>query len=325
MCDTCFTYYSHKPCPNCHPKQKISNAFKSEKISSKSFLIAPTVNELDFMWSQISKKTIQRVQSGNQILRQGFFNFQLGNQDYNFEWVGSTFNQGFFSRLERLYPGTESVALIIDIITQNFNLELLRDILDDVINVNKRYLKDFYVLWLEPYLNSVDQYQDYKNVIKTTLNNYLTDRKVNLEIKEIAFPLYSTVQFSTQISIFLSNLVNDTKLFEYFIDKLPLRPLFRTQRPLLDPNAPNRVIILDLEKNPNFEPTKQVKINLNESVESIKCLACSSEIISNAKICLICKFSFCSRCISFLINESSNSDDFCLGSIYHGVHRASFV
>ena len=85
MCEVCHTYYSHKPCPRCQPKQKISNAFKVDVTSTKVFLAAPTINELDFMWAQIAKKTIQRVQSGGQVLRQGFSDFQIDNRELKFE------------------------------------------------------------------------------------------------------------------------------------------------------------------------------------------------------------------------------------------------
>ena len=78
--------------------------------------------------------------------------------DINLEWIGSTFNQGFYSRLEKLYPGTQSIVVINDIIAQNFNFDLLNDILNDIISVNKRSLKKFFILWLEPYLNFEKQY-----------------------------------------------------------------------------------------------------------------------------------------------------------------------
>ena len=324
LCDVCKTYYSHKPCPRCQPKQKVTNAFNAEEKYSKSFLLAPSINELDFMWAQIAKKTIQRVQSGSQVLRQGFLNIQFNNQDINFEWIGSTFNQGFYSRLERVYPGTESIIILNDIIAQNFNFDALTDLLNDIINVNKRTLKKVFVLWLEPYLNSIDQYQEYKDDIKQSISNYLEVRNVNIEIIQFSFPLYSTERFSKQLQLLLSTIMGTQDLLEYLENKLPLRPLFRTQRPLLDPNAPKRVIILDLEKSASVEPIKNIKVDLKESVESHKCLACSSEITSGFKICHICNFTFCISCISFLEKEYENGEEFCLGSIYHGLHRPTF-
>ena len=324
MCDSCGTYYSHKPCPRCQPRQKVSNAFNADKLHSKTFLLAPSINELDFIWAQITKKTIQRVQSGSQVLRQGFFNIQYSNKDIDFEWIGSTFNQGFYSRLERLYPGTESIVILNDIIAQNFNFEALTDLLNDIINVNKKTLKKVFILWLEPYLNSVDQYQEYKNDIKQSIDNFIKTRKLNIEILEFSFPLYSTDRFSKQLQLLLFNIIGTEDLLEYLENKLPLRPLFRTQRPLLDPNAPNRVIILDLEKSASAEPIRTLKVDLKESVESHKCLACSSEIKYGFKICLICKFTFCNSCVGFLEKEYENGEEFCLGSIYHGLHRPTF-
>ena len=325
MCDICHTYYSHKPCPNCQPKQKITNAFTAEEIYSKIFLLAPSVNELDFMWAQVTKKTIQRVQSGGQVLRQGFFNIQYNDLDINLEWIGSTFSQGFYSRLEKLYPGTQSVIVINDIIAQNFNFDLLIYILNDIISVNKRSLKKFFILWLEPYRNSANQYEEYKNDIKSIINNYLINRNLNIELVEFSIPLFSTERFSKQLKQLLVNIVNLNGLIEYLGTKLPLRPLFRTQKPLLDPSSWNRVIILDLEKSSSIEPVRTVKTNLQEKIEINKCLACSSEIHSNYKVCFICKFSFCEKCINYLEKESEQENDFCLGSIYHGLHRSTFI
>lgn len=325
MCDVCGTYYSHKPCPNCQPRQKIANAFTAEKINTKIFLLAPSVNELDFIWAQTTKKTIQRVQSGGQVLRQGFFNAQFSDKDLNFEWIGSTFNQGFYSRLEKLYPGTESIIIINDIVAQNFNFDSSSDLLNDLVSSNRRTLKNIFILWLEPYVNSMEQYQGYKNDILHSLHNYLLDRKLNLEIKEFSLPLYSTERFSNQLQILFQEIQSVDGLLEYLENKIPLRPLFRTNRPILDPNAPNRVIILDLEKTATYEPIKSVKIDLNEKVETNKCLACSSEITSDYKVCLVCKFTFCNRCIDYLLKEGQNAEEFCLGSIYHGLHRATFL
>ena len=325
MCDTCGTYYSHKPCPICQPKQKLSNAYTVTKNQAKIFLLSPSINELDFMWAQVTKKSIQRVQSGNQVLRQGFLNIQFNELENNFEWVGSTFNQGFLSRLERLYPGTESIVIISDIIAQNFNFDSLSDILNDLVNVNKKNLKKMFILWLEPYLNGIDQYQEYKDNIREILKNYLLEKNLTIEFIEYSFPLYSTEQFSKQLQLLLFDIINVQGLMEFLDSKLPLRPLFRTQRPILDPQARNRVIILDLEKSGTYEPLKQVKATLNEAVESNKCLACSTEIKNDFKICLICKFSFCSRCISYLEKENVGGEDFCLGSIYHGLHRSTFM
>lgn len=325
MCDSCHTYYSHKPCPNCQPRQKVANAFKAETYNSKSFLLGPSVNELDFLWAQVSKKTIQRVQRGGQVLRQGFFNIQFAENDINFEWIGSSFSQGFYSRLEKLYPGTESIIIVNDIIAQNFNYDALVDLLDDIVNANKRTLKKFFILWLEPYLNSSDQYQDYKDDIKSLLSNYLINHNLDVAFIEYSMPLYSTDRFSMELIKLLTSLINIEGLKDFLGTKLPIRPLFRTQKPLLDSNAPNRVIILDLERSSTIEPIKNVNLNLNEKIEVNKCLACSSVINSSYKVCLICKFTFCSNCVDFLEKQSDPEEDFCLGSIYHGLHRSTFV
>ena len=325
LCEVCNTYYSHKPCPNCQPKQKISNEFHSDKYQSKNFILAPGRNELDFIWAQVCKSTIQRVQSGGQILRQGFFNIQLPELDINFEWIGSTFTQGFYGRLEKLYPGTEAIIILSDIIAQNFNVNSLTDILNDLINVNKRSLKKIFIVWLEPYINSLNDYQRYKNDVKTSVTNYFSQRNINLPFKEYSFPLFSSSRFAKELQSLLCEIVEISNLQEYLEKKLPLRPLFRTNSPILDPKAPNRVIILDLEKSASFEPIKKIKINLNEQFESQKCLACSSEIADSFKTCLVCNFAFCNDCINYLRRESDSSEEFCLGSIYHGLHRASFI
>ncbi len=325
MCDTCHTYYSHKPCPNCQAKQKIANVVKVSEFYSKIFLLGPSINELDFLWAQVTKKTIQRVQSGNQALRQGFFNIQFGGNDINLEWIGSTFTQGFYSRIEKLYPGTESIIIVNDIIAQNFNYDALIDLLNDIINVNKRTIKKIFILWLEPYLNTTDQYQVYKDDIKTLLFTYIENHNLNADFIEYSLPLYSTDRFSKELIQLLIDLINIDGLKDYIESKLPLRPLFRTQRPVLDSNIPNRVIILDLEKSSTIEPIRNVKLNLNEKIEVNKCLACSSVINSEYKVCLICKFTFCSNCVNFLQKENEIEEEFCLGSIYHGLHRSTFL
>lgn len=325
VCEVCNTYYSHKPCPQCQPKQKISNEFRSDKIHSKIFILAPSSNELDFMWAQVCTKTIQRVQSGGKVLRQGFFNIQLPEHELNFEWIGTTFTQGFYSRLERLYPGTESIIILNDIIAQNFNFESLSDVLNDLVNVNKRTLKNIFIVWLEPYINAVNTYEDYKLVVKTTLMNYFNQKNVNLQLNENSLPLYSTNRFSKKLELMLNAIVTVPGLEQYLCNKIPLRPLFRTHRPILDPNAPNRVIILDLEKSSPIEPIKNIKINLNEKFESQKCLACTTEITDSYKVCIVCNFTFCNECIKFLKQESIENEDFCLGSIYHGIHRSTFI
>lgn len=282
------------------------------------------MNELDFFWSQIAKKTIQRVQSGSQVLRQGFFNIQYENSDINMEWVGSTFTQGFYSRLERLYPGTESIFIINDVIAQNFVFSPLKDLLGDLLKVNKRSLTKMYLLWLEPYVNSPNQFDQYKIEIKTELKEFLELKNISIEILDFNLPLYSTERFIAQVELIYANLIDSQLIAEYIKNKLPLRPLFRSQRPFLDPNAPKRVIILDLEKSSDSEPIRKIKNNLDEKFESQKCLACALEVSDNYNVCITCKFVFCNRCADLIKEENGTDDIFCLGSIYHGLHRTTY-
>jgi hypothetical protein len=136
--------------------------------------------------------------------------------------------------------------------------------------------------------------------------------------------MYSSQLFSNQLKEFLFLITRIEELKESL--NFPLRPLFRTFRPILDPNISNRVVILDIER----ASTEIIRVRgieneikgIKELEDKIKCLACNLVIKKVKNKCLTCKSHFCDNCTDYLLNSK---DDFCFGSIYHGIHRFALL
>lgn len=322
-CQICYIYYTFNSCPNCTKNgARNVNAIKIKKFDFKGIWLASNSDELDFIWAQICEKTLQRVQLNNIMLRQGFFNVNINNESQiQFEFIGSTFNQGFLDRLEKLYPGIENIFIICDIVRQSFSFPPLKELLDDILLVNRNLISKIYLIWLEPYINVHGQYNDFKTDTKTTLREYLNTKSKSISIEEIELSMYSTQRFSSKIKKLFEDISGIQDLSDYL--QIPLRPLFRTQQPILDQNIGNRVVILDLESSSLPSPVTKIKEgSVINSTENIKCLACYKITKEDLK-CLTCNNIFCSTCISVLnINSDEN---FCLGSIYFGLHRLSIL
>ena len=148
LCPTCKTYSIRFPCPQCaktNPTNVVNRVDKSKTLfKRKIWILASSLDELDFFWAQIAQpgRDTQRVQRGDSILRQGEFSAELSDKRISLEWIGTTFTQGFPQRLEKLYPGSDHIFIgPIDTNNQQFHRDALKDIFEDIANVNRRRIR----------------------------------------------------------------------------------------------------------------------------------------------------------------------------------------
>ncbi|MHA2363289.1 MAG: hypothetical protein ACXAC7_04990 [Candidatus Hodarchaeales archaeon] len=325
ICSTCHTYYSIPPCPTCQkinkPSRVINIVDNKEIIERKVILLTSTPEELEFIWAQLAQQTIQRVQQGASMLRQGFLTAELEEQQFRIEFVGSTFTQDFSQRIERLYPGIDHVLIVMDTVNQQFRRDTFQDIFEDITNVNRRRIQSVRLIWLS-YPTPSLEIQSYKEEIKTWFTQYLADMGLNVSLEENDLPIYPDRRFVEQLSELL-NTINETENITDVLS-LPLRPLFRV-RPQLQDILPNpRVIILELESVPPPEPLKRSTIDetkIQENNVKNKCLACGRNLITEFIRCLTCQSTFCNQCMGLVDSIDTQNEDFCLGSIYYGLHK----
>lgn len=296
----------------------------------KIWILASSLDELDFFWAQIAQpgRDTQRVQRGDSILRQGEFSAELSDKRISLEWIGTTFTQGFPQRLEKLYPGSDHIFIgPIDTNNQQFRRDALKDIFEDIANVNKRRIKDIRLLWLT-YPNANEETQLFKDQIRDWFTNYLENLNLTeIPIIEHDLPIYPEQRFVRQLVEILTSITESEQEEIVKAISFPLRPLFRIQPHLEDILSHPRVIILELEQAIPTEPIKVQSINepLLQDSEKDKCFICGDNLKLHHKVCKRCHFAFCYRCLNLIEKTDSESSDFCLGSIYHGLHKSILI
>lgn len=327
VCLRCHTYYSRAPCPHCHHgnADAMLDQHRKQRTQHKSFLLTSTPEELDFIWAQISQATTQRVQRGGALFRHGSLVVpEVANHEVRWEWVASTFTQGFSTRAQALFPGTQSLLVVTDTTNQGFRNEALADVLDDVVNANKRIIQTVVVVWLVGYPRANDNREEYKLLVTDSLRGHLSSLGLDRPLQEYELPIYSPNLFTETLRGLLADLVGVEEVVDVL--PLPLRPLFRTRGPEIDPNAPTRVFILDQEPITPIEPVTHVREVTGVTEEGLteRCIACGTKMTNLPIHCVVCQSSFCARCVTLLSTENGAGQDFCLGSIYHGLHRPQF-